>query len=184
MNRLIIACLSKKHYYYRSMKKTLLLSLFLFSLTVSNAQSYKMHTIFMYTFTRYIQWPDAYNKGDFEILVFGDSPITEELRVMAKTKKVGDRNIKVTRINSLAEIRKCNILFIPSEKSAQLTDVLAKVSTQSILVVTEEPGMAAKGSNINFIAKDGKPAIELNQASMNKQNLKTSNELTRLAILI
>jgi hypothetical protein len=51
-------------------------------------------------------------------------------------------------------------------------------------VVTEEPGLAAKGSNINFIAKDGKPAIELNQASMNRQSLKTSNELTRLAITI
>ena len=53
-----------------------------------------------------------------------------------------------------------------------------------ILVVTEENGLGAKGSNINFIMREGKLAFELNQATLNKQNLKVSNELSRLAILI
>jgi hypothetical protein len=103
---------------------------------------------------------------------------------MAQAKKVGDRTIKVTKINSPAEIRKCNILFIPATKSAQLPEVLAKVNTQSILVVTEENGLASKGSDINFIIKEGKLAFELNQSAVARQNLKVSNELSRLAILI
>src|SRR5688572_819871 len=143
-----------------------------------------MHTVFIFSFTRYIQWPDAYNGGDFEILVLGDSPIVEELKSMAQVKKVGDRTIKITKINSPAEIRKCNILFVPSGKSSQITEVLGKVTTQSILVVTEEPGLGAKGSNVNFITKDGKLAFELNQGAATKQGLKVSNELSRLAILI
>jgi len=73
---------------------------------------------------------------------------------------------------------------VPVEKSGQIDDVIAKINTQSILVVTEEKGLALKGSDINFIVKDGKLAFELNQASVNKQKLKVSNELTRLAILI
>mgnify|MGYP003520566319 FL=1 len=76
------------------------------------------------------------------------------------------------------------MLFVPVEKSDQIVDVVNKVNTQSILIVTEEKGLAAKGSDINFIVKDGKLAFELNQASVNKQGLKVSNELTRLAILI
>jgi hypothetical protein len=44
--------------------------------------------------------------------------------------------------------------------------------------------MGAKGSNINFIVKDGKLAFELNQAAITKQNFKVSNELSRLAIMI
>jgi uncharacterized protein DUF4154 len=148
------------------------------------AQSYKMHTVFIFSFTRYIQWPDAYSGGEFEILVLGDSPIVDELKAMAQVKKVGDRAIKVTKINNVSEIRKCNILFIPASKSPQIAEVLAKVTTQSILVVSEEQGLGAKGSNVNFVTKDGKLAFELNQGATTKQGLKVSNELSRLAILI
>ena len=167
------------------MKKSHLLALLLvLSLLPAFAQNYRMHSVFIYSFTRYVQWPAAYNQGDFEILVLGDSPILEELKAMAQAKKVGDRPIRVTKIASTAEIRKCNMLFVPVEKSDQIVDVVNRVNTQSILIVTEEKGLAAKGSDINFIVKDGKLAFELNQASVNKQGLKVSNELTRLAILI
>ncbi len=167
------------------MKKNLsFIVLLALSLCPAFAQNYKMHAVFIYSFTRYVQWPDAYNQGDFEILVLGDSPVFEELKAMAQSKKVGDRAIKVTKIKSSAEIRKCNMLFVPGSKSEQIKEVMEKVNTQSILVVTEEPGLGAKGSDINFIVKDGKLAFELNQASVNKQGLKVSNELSRLAILI
>lgn len=166
------------------MKRYLIGVFFLASTIGSWAQSYKMHTVFIFSFTRYVQWPENYNGGDFEIMVLGDSPILEELKSMAQVKKVGDRTIKVTKINSPAEIRKCNILFISAAKSSQISEVLNKVTTQSILVVTEEPGLGAKGSNVNFITKDGKLAFELNQNAASKQGLKVSNELSRLAILI
>ena len=167
------------------MKKASFLLVFVaMSLSPSIAQNYKMHSVFIYSFTRYVQWPDAYNQGDFEIMVLGDSPILEELKTMAQAKKVGDRPIKVTKIKEPSEIRKCNILFVATSRSAEIATVMEKINTQSILVVTEEPGLALKGSDINFIVKDGKLAFELNQASVNKQGLKVSNELTRLAILI
>lgn len=167
------------------MKKTRSIVLLMaLSLVPAFAQSYRMHSVFIYSFTRYVQWPDSYNQGDFEIMVLGDSPILDELRAMAQAKKVGDRSIKITRISSPSEIRKCNMLFVPVEKSGQIDDVVTKVSNQSILIVTEEKGLGTKGSDINFIVKDGKLAFELNQASVNRQGLKVSNELTRLAILI
>jgi hypothetical protein len=167
------------------MKRCLLVVIFsAFSLITGIAQSYKMHTVFIFSFTRYIQWPDNYNGGDFEILVLGDSPIVDELKSMAQAKKVGDRPIKVTKINAVSEIRKCNILFIPTAKSAQIEEVLGKASSLSALIVTEEQGLAAKGANVNFVIKDGKLAFELNQSSTTKQGLKVSNELSRLAILI
>jgi hypothetical protein len=167
------------------MKKASFLLFFVaMSLAPAVAQNYKMHSVFIYSFTRYVQWPDAYNQGDFEIMVFGESPIFDELKAMAQAKKVGDRPIKITKINETSEIRKCNILFVATTKSDQIAEVMEKINTQSILVVTEDPGLAQKGSDINFITKDGKLAFELNQASVNKQGLKVSIELTRLAILI
>jgi hypothetical protein len=147
-------------------------------------QSYQLHSVFMFSFTRYVQWPDEYNQGDFEIAVLGDSPILTDLKKLAETKKVGDRPIKITRLNAPSEIKKCHILFLPADKSTQLSEVLTKVGTNSTLVVTEQPGLATKGSSINFVMKDGRLGFEMNQGVMNKQKLKASSELTRLAIVI
>jgi hypothetical protein len=148
------------------------------------AQGYKLHSVYVYGFTRYVEWPADYSQGDFEILVLGDSPIIDQLKEMATAKKVGDRSIKITKINSPAEIKKCNILIVPAAQSAQFATVLAKTGSQSILVITEEPGLGAKGSDINFITKDGKLAFELNQTAASKHNLKISNALMGMAILI
>jgi hypothetical protein len=185
MDRRIFACFSKKQYNYRSMKRTLLLFSLLVAFMTGFPQSHKYQSVFIYSFTRYVQWPDAYNQGDFEILVLGECPLLDELKAMAASKKVqGDRAIKVTRINTPGEIRKCNILYVPAGKSAMMDDIIAKVNTQSILMVTDEPGMGLKGSDINFITKDGKLTFELNQGALNRQNLKVSIELTRLAVVI
>lgn len=164
-------------------KSAPLILVFLF-ITSGFAQSYKLHSVYIYGFTRYVIWPDAYNQGDFEILVLGDTPMMEELKALAAAKKVGDRPIKITRIASATEIKKCNILFVPATQSALLADVVSKVSNQSILIITEEPGLGTKGSHINFIMRDGKLAFELNQAAASKHNLKISNTLSGMAILI
>jgi hypothetical protein len=166
------------------MKKSVLLVLLVVSCYVSTAQNYNLHTLYIYSFTRYVIWPEDYTKGDFEILVLGDSPLHDALKDMATKKKVGDRTIKVTKINSASDIKKCNILFVPANKSNQLADVVSKVGSQSILILTEEPGLTGKGSDINFIIKEGKLAFELNQSAVARQNLKIANELTRLAILM
>lgn len=185
MDNLIFVCFSKKMYYYSIMKKVLLIVLLsVAGFTLVHGQNYKLHPLYIYSFSRYVQWPEEYNQNDFEIVVLGESPITEELNKMALAKKVGGRPIKVTKIKSVSEIKKCNMLFVPSNKSSQLPDVLAKIGSQSILVLTEEPGVGAKGSHVNFVIKDGKLAFELNPTAINKQNLKVLSELTRLAILI
>ncbi len=168
----------------RILIRSILSSLIFLSSLSLYAQNYQLHSVFLYSFTRYVQWPDELNNGDFDILVLGDSPITPELKKMADAKKVGDRAIKIYSIKNISEIRKCNILFIPADKSKQLADILSKVGSNSILVVTEQEGLGVKGSAINFINKEGKLAFEMNHAALNKQRLKVSTELTRLAIVI
>lgn len=175
------------YYYHRKIMRTLLLSLCLVMFTLSaqaQAQTYKLHPVFIFSFTRYIQWPEGYNAGDFEIKVLGESPIVAELENMAKVKKAGDRTIKVTKIKSTGEIGNCNILFVPNTQSGSMAELVQKLGAKPTLIITEEPGMATKGGDINFITKEGKLAFELNQASVNKKGLKVSTELTRLAVLI
>lgn len=150
----------------------------------ANAQDYKYHPSFIYNFTKYIEWPSSYQTGDFVIAVLGDTPLIKELEKMAENKSVGSQKFVIKKINSAAEIDKCHMLFIPVSKSKELSDALAALSGKPTLVVTEKPGMASKGSGINFVIMDGKWKFELNKSATEKSNLKVSSDLAKFAIII
>lgn len=157
--------------------------LFLLSNT-SFSQDYKFHSVFIYNFTKYIQWPSAYQSGDFVIAVLGNSQVTENLEKMAAVKTVGSQKIIVKKVNSIAEAGKCHILFLPDSKSGNLDDVLAHFGSRPTLIITERAGLAKKGSGINFILQGGKWKFELNKPAIESNNMRVSSELAKLAIVI
>ncbi len=147
-------------------------------------QNYQTQTLYIYSFGKFIQWPEENRTGDFEITVLGDSPIIAELQKMAEKKKIGDRTIKINKVGSIKEFRKGHVLFIPAAQSALLSECLSKIGTQPTLIVTEQTGLGTKGSDVNFLLKEDRLVFELNQNALTKHKLKAANELTRLAILI
>jgi len=163
---------------------TALVLFFFFEQNNVYAQNYQTYTLYMHGFTKYVVWPEEDKKGDFEIFVLGESALIAELQKMAEKKKVGDRTIKIFKLNTLKEFQKGHILFVPVEQSGLLPEVLNKIGDKSTLLITEQPGLGVKGSDINFITKGGKLAFELNQSALSKHKLKAASELTRLAIVI
>lgn len=143
---------------------------------------YKFHSVFLYNFTKYIQWPS--NQGDFVIGVLGNSNIYEELVKLVQNRTVGSQKIVVKKFSSVASVEDCNMLFIPSSQSRNLDDLKDKARRQSTLLITESPGMASKGSNINFVLKDGKWKFEINEQTIKEAGIKVSSELMRLAIAV
>jgi hypothetical protein len=151
---------------------------------LSNAQDEKLQGIYMYSFTRYIQWPEELNQGDFVITIIGESPMVDELQNLADRKKVEGRDIKLVRVNSVEEVKKCHILFLPNTQSELLLPVLSHISNWPTLVVTQQEGLGKKGSCINFIIREGSLAFELNMTALTKHQLQVFAELTRRAIII
>lgn len=167
------------------MRKALLLGWCVLVTSIAFAQStYQTHTLYVYSFGKFIQWPEEYRTGDFEIAVLGDSPILAELEKMAQKKKMGDRTIRILPLATIKDFKKSHILFLPAGQSGLLTETMQKIGEQPTLIVTEQVGLGAKGSDINFIVKEGKLVFEINQNSLSKHKLKAANELTRLAIII
>ncbi len=165
-------------------KKLLLSVAIIFASYSSQAQIYNYYQIFMYNFAKYIQWPAEKQSGDFVIGVLGKSPLVSNLENMAATKKVGSQDIRVVVFESIDQVSNCHMLFIPSGKSSELNGVRAKLQNSATLLITENEGLARKGSNINFIVVDGKLRFELNKDETERANLKVSGDLTKLAILI
>jgi len=164
--------------------KLVIVFLLVFNGAHANSQDYKFHSIFMYNFTKYIEWPDSYKSGDFVIGVLGDSPIVEHLKNMAQVKSVGAQKFTIKVFSSAADVSQCHILFIPEFNSGLLKDVRTKLKGSATLLITEQDGLATQGSAINFIIKEGKWKFELNKQVAESANLKISSELSRLAILV
>lgn len=143
---------------------------------------YKYHSIFIYNFTKYLQWPSANSSGDFVIGVVGNSPIISELEKMAESKTVGSRKIVVKRFASVEDVAPCQMLFVPHNQNRHLSEITAKARKSSTLVITESPGLAHKGSNINFVIKENKWRFELNKKAIDEANIKVSQELLSLSI--
>src|SRR5690606_8194397 len=150
----------------------------------AKSQDYRIHSVFIYNFTKYIQWPSSDQGGDFVIGVLGNSPIVASLEKLATERKVGSRAMVVKKFSSVDDISKCHMLFIPEGNSNDFDAALAKLSGQSTLVMTERRGLGSKGSSINFVTVDGKQKFELNKSATEKAQLKVSTELTSLAIVI
>lgn len=151
---------------------------------MAKSQDYRIHSVFIYTFTKYIQWPSNEQSGDFIIGVLGNSPMVESLEKMASERKIGNRSIVVKKFAKVDQLSKCHMLFIPDNSSNDFEAALAKIGGQSTLILTERKGLGDKGSGINFITVDGKQKFELNKLATEKAHLKVSTELTSLAILI
>jgi len=162
-------------------KKFILIFFITISISV-RAQVEKMQAAFIYNFTMLVNWPSAYQSGDFVISVFGNGPINKELEDMAKQKKAGNQTIVVKRITSPAEIGNSHIVYVPNTAKGKVAEVIAKTASTSTLVVTESEGAGASGSNINFVLVDDKLRFEINEGKASAKGLKLAVNLVKLGI--
>lgn len=144
----------------------------------------KIKAVFIYNFTKYIEWPQTYKEGAFTIGVIGETSLYSELVKMTETKKVANQTLEVKKFISPSEITKCHILYICRDKSGNLSEILKKVKSNSTLIVTEENGLMDKGAGINFVIKENRQKFELNKGNVERYKLKVSSNLEALAFTV
>jgi len=142
----------------------------------------KAQSLFIYNFTRLIEWPSAYKTGDFVVGVYGGGNIATELSSTLTGKKVSQQNVKFVSYNDVSEISRCHILVVPFEKSENIDEIIDKLGNQGTLIVTERTGMLEKGSVINFIIDGNSLKFELNSAVASKRGLNISTSLHNMAV--
>ncbi|NBC84144.1 MAG: DUF4154 domain-containing protein [Bacteroidetes bacterium] len=152
------------------------------SLSVGYAQDAKFKALFMYNFTKYIEWPPTQKNGSFVIEVLGNSPIIAELEIIAQKRKVGTQAIHVKRIQSLTETSGPNILFIPENKSSLVNQAVSKYQNMGTIIITDKNGMIASGAGINYVKVDGKQNFEVSRNNIESQGLKVNSGLLSLGI--
>lgn len=143
----------------------------------------KIKAVFIYNFTKYIEWPEDYKSGEFTIGILGENEaLFQELDQMSKVKKVNNQTFSIQNIEDPASLGNPHILYIPEDSTEELNQALSKLKGKSTLVITEKPGLAKQGAAINFIIVGNRQKFELNKANIEQRNLKVASVLENLAV--
>jgi len=165
---------------------TLVTILFFVATSLVNAQVAQLQSMFIYNFTKQIEWPPAYRQGEFVIGVLGNSQIVAELSKLAQTKTVGSQRIVVKKFTTAKAIEKCHILFVSQDASSSTEKAVEKITENSFntLIIGEQEGLTQSGAAINFVIRDRRQNFELKKANAAKYGLKISAYIEKLAIIV
>ena len=143
----------------------------------------KIKVAYLYNFTKLIEWPNDSKQGNFIVGILGSNlTLVGELNKMAASKMVSTQKIEIKNISSAAEAAQCHIVYILPDNSSQLGELVNKVKSSSILIVTENQGLVKQGSGINFVVIDNKLKYELNKQNIENHKLKVGSQLETMAV--
>ena len=159
-----------------------LLLVCVFSFQSEKLKDQTAKALFVYHFTKYVEWPAEKKESKFIIGIFGHADILTDLMNITYNKSVNNRAISIELISDPEKINLCNIIYIPNAYADELKSIIKKTKSQGVLIVTESVDACAKGSTINIIKKDSRMVFEINLDAAKEANLKVSDQLLALAV--
>lgn len=139
--------------------------------SLSKRQESDKKAVFIYNFTKYIEWPVEYNGIDFIIGVLGDEQTLRQLQEFMSLKKVAGKKITVEKFSKNG---KYNLVYITSLSNSSFEDIKNRFKKYKTLLVTDTE---TPGSHISFSIEKDKIKYTLNKIAIEKVGLKVGQEL-------
>jgi hypothetical protein len=144
------------------------------------AQDAKFQSLIIYNFTKLLDWPDK--SGDFVIEVVGNAELAKELTDFTQSRKVaGVQNIVVKKVLP-ADVSNAQIVIVGLTESDKLGDIISKVGSRNVLIVTEKKGLTKKGAGISLMKESGTWQFQFNENNIKKYGLKISADFRELGV--
>lgn len=160
---------------------TLLFFLTAFLVTTSSQASIqKAQAMFIYNFSRLIEWPGTAS-GDFVIGVLGSPDLTKHLQDYTTGKKAGAQSIAIQEFRDAAGISNCQILFVAYGKTRDLPEIQTKVGSQPTVIITEKRGAIDEGAALNFLIVGNSLKFEIKPSNATSKGIKLSSKLQEMA---
>jgi hypothetical protein len=150
-----------------------------------NQLEYNVKAAFLYSFGRYVEWPESLfsdKESPFVIGVYGKNPFGEVLERIAKTRTIQGRRIEVKIIDSIDGLADCQLIFIPQNVSVeQQRKIVDKVKGTPLLLVGETAKFAEIGGDVNFFMEGDHVRFEINVDTLRNKKLLIDAKLLSLA---
>lgn len=161
----------------------LLIIFFGLNCNFAEAQSniYKLHSLFMYNFTKHIQWTEVGDK--FTIGVYGSSNATQEVKANFNGKKFLGKEIRVINVVGIGDANASQLVYIPRSNKGKILNLFEEVEKSNTLFVSEDD-LIAYGIPISFILKGSKLGFKVSRKNIAACGLKVSSSLLSLAEVV
>ena len=94
--------------YRRTILSLLVLVVFFITSGANDTQN-PFRARYLSIFTKYIEWPENYKKGDFVVAFLGNDALVSAYTTKMTGKTVGTQNVKIIKYGSAKEVGKCHI---------------------------------------------------------------------------
>lgn len=154
----------------------------LFAQNDKNKEDGARQALFIYNFSKYIEWSNFNSLKEFRIGVIGDeyNYVYDELITISKTKDVKGIPIKIERINYDTKLDELQLIYFDNSENTLIKNLYKKTKGKPVLLVGKEYPFGQ--SMINFIDINNKIEFELNEEKCNKAGLKVNVVIKTIAI--
>lgn len=153
--------------------------LFSFAVSAQSPNRQQIISSYLYNFARHIEWPQGRVASHFELAVYGvDDPLLlAELNRMAESVRLEGKPIRVSRLTSLQDIARYQMVFLAAANNAQMTDIYRLLNSQPVVLVTEDYNNQQLVM-INLLpTPDGRLRFEVNKSNLINHGLNPLPEL-------
>jgi len=154
------------------------------SATPAVANEYQLKAVFLFNFTKYVEWPAtafADPQAPFVIGVVGDDPFGAALDDTVRGEKVNGRALVVRRYGPKDEIKDCQILFIAATEAARLEQITAGLKGRNVLTVGDTDQFTDHGGMIWLVMENNKIRLKINLDAAKAAKLTINSNLLRAA---
>lgn len=147
----------------------------------------QVEAVFVFNFSHFVEWPPQVfaAPGDpFIIGILGSDPFGAHLDEVVRGEEINGHPLRVLRFRSLAEIDRCQILFIDRSESGRISQILAALNGRNTLTVSQADGAAERGIMIQFATENSRIRLRINVESARAAGLTISSKLLRPAAII
>jgi hypothetical protein len=142
-----------------------------FEIACSQTTNFKNYAVLVSGIARNFQWPD--HQGHFEILVFGNSRVYNELMTLIDQKKIDGIDVKIIHTDKVIDIDSPRIIYLSDGRSSMLSDIMAKVEGKPTMIITEREGLFKRGAGMSFVINNSNQLrLDINETDLLKRNIK------------
>jgi len=170
---------------YRQLNRILGLVIVLFCINTNYIQAqtniYKLHSLFMYNFTKHIQWSDVGDK--FTIGVYGSPIALKEVKANFTGKKFSGKEIRVINIVGIGDANASQLVYMPRSNKSKILNMFEDTNKNNTLFVSEDD-LISQGFPISFVILGTKLGFKVSKKNLAASGLKISSSLLSLAEIV
>lgn len=149
----------------------------------ADAQSniYKLHSLFMYNFTKHIQWNNVGDK--FTIGVYGSENVLNEVKKNFAGKMFSGKEIRIINVVGVGDANASQMVYAPKSNKNKILSMFESADKKNTLFVSEDD-LVNMGFPISFILKGAKLGFKVSKKNLEASGLKISSSLLSLAEIV